>query len=158
MSDFHVFNILLNLTDKNIIKFTKTLSDAHPHPGTCTFSIIVLFWISLIFFIFFSLSLSLALFLSRPASVSARLSHRYACLVLSMAVVGVNHSEDKIKLTELFTPDTFQETLARPLAEGDIWYLVDSRWFKQCRKYLGFNEQFRTAGAGLQEPRRLILD
>ena len=64
-----------------------------------------------------------------------------------MAVVGVNHSEDKIKLTELFTPGTFQETLARPLAEGDIWYLVDSRWFKQCRKYLGFNEQFRFAWA-----------
>ena len=74
LSDFHIFNILLNLTDKNIIKFTKTLSDAHPHPGTCTFSIIVLFWISLIFFIFFSLSLSLALFLSRPASVSATLA------------------------------------------------------------------------------------
>jgi len=52
------------------------------------------------------------------------------------------------KLTDLFTPETFQETLGRPLTEGDIWYLVDSRWFKQCRKYLGFNERLRTAGAG----------
>ena len=53
LTDFHILYILLNLTDKNIITFTKILSDVRPHPGTI-FSIIVLFLISLTFFIFSS--------------------------------------------------------------------------------------------------------
>ncbi|XP_072914832.1 ubiquitin carboxyl-terminal hydrolase 15-like [Hemitrygon akajei] len=26
-----------------------------------------------------------------------------------------------------------------PLKKGDTWYLVDSRWFKQWKKYVGFD-------------------
>ncbi|XP_043944219.1 ubiquitin carboxyl-terminal hydrolase 15 isoform X2 [Protopterus annectens] len=29
--------------------------------------------------------------------------------------------------------------LKTPLRKGDIWYLVDSRWFKQWKKYVGFD-------------------
>ncbi|XP_074692390.1 ubiquitin carboxyl-terminal hydrolase 4 isoform X4 [Strix aluco] len=29
--------------------------------------------------------------------------------------------------------------LARTLRPGDSWYLVDSRWFKQWKKYVGFD-------------------
>ncbi|XP_060021664.1 ubiquitin carboxyl-terminal hydrolase 15 isoform X10 [Lagenorhynchus albirostris] len=29
--------------------------------------------------------------------------------------------------------------LKTPLRKGDTWYLVDSRWFKQWKKYVGFD-------------------
>ncbi|XP_018431101.1 PREDICTED: ubiquitin carboxyl-terminal hydrolase 4-like, partial [Nanorana parkeri] len=31
------------------------------------------------------------------------------------------------------------ELLKTPLRKGDEWYLVDSRWFKQWKKYVGFD-------------------
>ncbi|KAM5171999.1 ubiquitin carboxyl-terminal hydrolase 15-like [Mantella aurantiaca] len=29
--------------------------------------------------------------------------------------------------------------LKTPLRRGDTWYLIDSRWFKQWKKYVGFD-------------------
>ncbi|XP_023332925.1 ubiquitin carboxyl-terminal hydrolase 4 isoform X2 [Eurytemora carolleeae] len=72
-------------------------------------------------------------------------------LSVKMAADEMNESEVKPKLTDLFTSDTFHEALNRPLAKEDIWYLVDCRWFKQCRKYLGFEERSGLGAGSVSE-------
>ncbi|XP_014678376.1 PREDICTED: ubiquitin carboxyl-terminal hydrolase 4-like [Priapulus caudatus] len=45
--------------------------------------------------------------------------------------------------------ETITNLLKIPMKKDDIWYLIDSRWFKQFKKYIGF-DNWDTLGAGEQ--------
>ncbi|XP_040263063.1 ubiquitin carboxyl-terminal hydrolase 4 isoform X2 [Bufo bufo] len=51
----------------------------------------------------------------------------------SPAPEGNSHPDPESQKNEL------GELLKAPLKKGDEWYLVDSRWFKQWKKYVGFD-------------------
>jgi len=55
-----------------------------------------------------------------------------------MAAGPQNDEPPRPKICDLYTSDTFNEALQATLRKGDTWYLIDYKWFQQCRKYLGF--------------------
>merc|ERR1711962_501132 len=40
----------------------------------------------------------------------------------------------------ILTKAWLDETIVKPLVKGETWYLVDFKWYKACRKYLGFDD------------------
>ncbi|XP_068720343.1 ubiquitin carboxyl-terminal hydrolase 15-like isoform X3 [Montipora capricornis] len=62
-----------------------------------------------------------------------------------MAGVGASKNDDKSAPNE-HSPDDLEiqkkeitEGIKKPLRKGDTWYLVDCRWFKQWKKFVGFD-------------------
>ncbi|XP_013790344.1 ubiquitin carboxyl-terminal hydrolase 15-like [Limulus polyphemus] len=51
-----------------------------------------------------------------------------------MAENGLNTQDLEAQKNEI------SEYIKKPLKKGDIWYLVDSRWFKQWKKYVGYDD------------------
>ncbi|XP_003740048.1 ubiquitin carboxyl-terminal hydrolase 15 [Galendromus occidentalis] len=46
-----------------------------------------------------------------------------------------------------YQKDFIGKMIKKPLAKGDHWYLLDHKWFKQWKKYVGFN-QWETGSVG----------
>lgn len=53
------------------------------------------------------------------------------------------------KLTLEQQRDSLKELLQVPLSKGETWYLIDSKWFKQWKKYVGF-ESWEADKAGIE--------
>ncbi|XP_056001735.1 ubiquitin carboxyl-terminal hydrolase 15-like [Ostrea edulis] len=58
-----------------------------------------------------------------------------------MAEGGINESESAIMQHHLEDEKKdISDLLKRELKRGDIWYLIDAKWFKQWKKYVGYDQ------------------